>query len=185
MLRAGTAPAHVLGYSFAGTVAQLVAVRNPELVASLTLLSVPPVPGQAFRKTAGYGGLAAFVSHFIRGRGAAGIMLWGIRSNQNHAPAHRRQFVQDRLELTRRSSIDDICGLMRHTPDLGAQLRELDIPKLVAHGTHDLWAAKHHRALANRIGAEVVEYATGHSPCETTPHQLVRDMLRVIEARVE
>ena len=28
-----------------------------------------------------------------------------------------------------------------------------------------------------RIGAQVAVYETGHSPCETAPHQLVRDML--------
>lgn len=183
VLRAGGAPAHLLGYSFAGTVAQLVAVRNPELVASLTLLSTPPVSGQAFRKLASVGGLGAIVSRFCNARMSAGVFLWGVRRNINHAPEHRLEFVRKRLELTRRSSVDDIHGLMRHTPDLDAEVRALDIPKLVTFGSGDTWAPKHHYAFAQRIGAETAEYATGHSPCETTPHQLVRDMLRVVEGR--
>ncbi|HUG50826.1 MAG TPA: alpha/beta fold hydrolase, partial [Terrimesophilobacter sp.] len=35
-------PVHVLGYSFAATVAQITLSRRPDLVASLTLLSCPP-----------------------------------------------------------------------------------------------------------------------------------------------
>jgi phosphosulfolactate phosphohydrolase-like enzyme len=34
-----------------------------------------------------------------------------------------------------------------------------------------------HAAFAERIGAELAIYDTGHSPCETTPHQLTRDLL--------
>jgi len=182
VLRTGRTPAHVLGYSFAGTVAQLVAVRHPQLVASLTLLSTPPVSGQAFRKLASVHGLGAFVSHFTNAHQSAGIFLWGIRRNINHAPEHRLEFVQHRLKFTRRSSIDDMQGLMRRTPEVDAALRELGIPKLVAFGRHDTWAPKHHVAFAGRIGAEAIEYETGHSPCETTPHQLVRDMVRLIES---
>jgi len=181
VLTAGGTPAHVLGYSFAGTIAQLVAVRHPELVASLTLLSTPPVSGQVFRKLASVKGLGAFVSHFANDRQSAAVFLWGVRRNLQHAPEHRLEFVRHRLQFTRRSAIDDIHGLMRHTPDVEAEVRALDIPKLVAFGTHDTWSPRLHRAFAARIGAEAVEYPTGHSPCETTPHQLARDMVRVIE----
>ena len=42
-------PAHLLGYSFAGTIAEIVTVQRPELVRSLTLLATPPQPGNGFR----------------------------------------------------------------------------------------------------------------------------------------
>jgi hypothetical protein len=44
-------------------------------------------------------------------------------------------------------------------------------------GEHDLWPVTRHAAFAERIGAELAVYDTGHSPCETTPHQLTRDLL--------
>jgi len=181
VLRSGATPAHLLGYSFAGTIAQAAAVRHPELVASLTLLSTPPVSGQAFRRLASAGGLGALVSRFCTARMSAGIFLWGVRQNLAHAAGHRLSFVAKRLGFTRRQSVDDIHRLMRHTPDLDAGVRALGIPKLVAFGTHDTWAPRLHRAFAARIGAEAIEYRTGHSPCETTPHQLVRDLLRIAE----
>ncbi|MDR2997204.1 MAG: alpha/beta hydrolase, partial [Microbacterium sp.] len=49
LLERGGAPAHVLGYSFAGTVASAALVARPELFSSLTLLSAPPLAGQALR----------------------------------------------------------------------------------------------------------------------------------------
>lgn len=49
VLETGSRPVQVLGYSFAGTVAQRAMTSRPELFASLTLLSCPPEPGQAFR----------------------------------------------------------------------------------------------------------------------------------------
>lgn len=182
VLRAGRTPAHLLGYSFAGTVAQIAAVRHPELVASLTLLSVPPVSGHAFRKATGYYGLLSVASFVVGPRGSAGILAWGIRTNKNGVDEQRYRFVMDRLQVTRYSSVVDIFRLIRRTPELSDEVRALRIPKLVAFGTHDLWSGAAHRRFAERIGAEAAEYATGHSPCETAPHQLVRDMVRVIDA---
>jgi pimeloyl-ACP methyl ester carboxylesterase len=57
------------------------------------------------------------------------------------------------------------------------QLAASAIPKLVAVGSHDLWPLELHQQFAEAIGADLAIYQTGHSPCETTPHQLVRDML--------
>ncbi len=182
VLGAGRAPAHLLGYSFAGTVAQLAAVRHPELVASLTLLTVPPVSGHVFRKASGYYGLLSVVSMTVGPRGGAGILAWGIRTNKNHVDAQRHGFVMRRLEVTRWSSVVDIFRLMARTPDLADEVRALRIPKLVAFGSHDLWSSRAHRRYAARIGARTAEYPTGHSPCETAPHQLVRDMVRTIAA---
>lgn len=179
VLRAGRAPAHVLGYSFAGTVAQLAAVQRPELFASLTLLSSPPAVGQAFAKTKSVLGP---VSRVTDARAGAGLMTWGLRRNLNRVPEHRYEFVMDRLPHTRRQAIVDIVRLMRRTPDVRAAVAALDIPKLVAFGAHDLWPSKLHRRYAAAIGAEAIEYASGHSPCEDSPHQLARDMVRIIEA---
>lgn len=172
-LEAGTAPVHVLGYSFAGIVAQLAFARRPELFATLTLLGAPPQPGQAFRGVRWIGPL----SYVLTAHRIAALIIWGIVSNVNAVPPGRLALVRMRFRHTSRRSIDDIVRLMKHTPDLRAVLAEGGIPILVAVGSSDVWRSRLHRGLADSIGAELRVYRTGHSPCETTPHQLARDML--------
>jgi hypothetical protein len=78
--------------------------------------------------------------------------------------------------------MEDVITLMKRAPELRPQLRESPVPKLVAVGSHDLWPLELHRGFAERIGAELAVYPTGHSPCETTPHQLARDLLKLYAA---
>ena len=174
----GAAHAHVLGYSFAGTLAELALLERPDRFASLTLLSAPPEPGQAFRGVKRIGPISGLTSP----RQGAALMLWGIRNNLNRVPPRRLAFVRERFALTRRESVDDIIGLMMQTPDLLAELAASPVPKLVAVGEHDLWPRELHERFARQIGARFAVYPTGHSPCETAPHQLVRDMLALFGA---
>jgi pimeloyl-ACP methyl ester carboxylesterase len=171
-------PAHVLGYSFAGTIAQLAYAERPDLFRSLTLLSTPPQPGQGFR---GVKRLGPFTGLTTGGLGAA-LMIWGVRNNFTHVPPGRLAFVRDRFALTRRSAVADIISLMKRAPDLRPLLAAAQIPKLVAVGEHDLWPLGLHGAFAEAIGARVAIYRTGHSPCETAPHQLVRDLLSLYDS---
>lgn len=175
VLESGEGPAHVLGYSFAGTVAQIALSRRPELFASLTLLSCPPQPGQGFRGVKRIGP----ISHLTTGRVGASLMIWGLYRNYTHVPPGRQAFVEHRLNFTNRSSVADIIMLMKRSPDLRGTLNAWDGPKLVAVGEHDLWPLSLHAGFARRIGARLAVYRTGHSPCETTPNQLVRDMLEL------
>jgi pimeloyl-ACP methyl ester carboxylesterase len=168
----GAAHAHVLGYSFAGTVGGMALLERPDRFASLTLLSAPPEHGQAFRSVKRIGPISAVTSP----RQGAALMLWGIRNNLNRVPPRRLAFVRERFALTRRESVDDIIGLMMQTPDLRAGLAASLVPKLVAVGEHDLWPRELHARFAREIDARFAVYPTGHSPCETAPHQLVRDM---------
>jgi pimeloyl-ACP methyl ester carboxylesterase len=168
-------PAHLLGYSFAGIVAQLVTVSRPDLVRSLTLLTTPPDAGQAFRSVRWIGPL----SWFAGARAGAGLMIWGIVTNKNRVPPRRLEFVRRRMPQTRRSSVVDIVALMRHAPDVADALAALRIPSLVAVGDHDLWPLRRHARFAGRIRARLAVYRTGHSPCETAPHQLALDMLQL------
>lgn len=177
-LEDGVGPVHVLGYSFAGLVAQQVLVERPELFASLTLLSTPPAAGQVFRGVKRIGRFSAGASP----RTGAALLLWGIRNNLNRVPPRRIAFVRERFALTRRDSVNDIVGLMMTTPDVSRVVAALPIPKLVAVGEHDLWPTAEHAEYARAIGAELRLYPTGHSPCETTPHQLTRDMLAMFAA---
>lgn len=174
----GAGSAHVLGYSFAGTLAGLALLERPDRFASLTLLSSPPEPGQAFRGVKRIGALSGFTTP----RQGAALMLWGIRNNLNRVPPGRLAFVRERFALTRRDSVDDIIGLMMATPDVRAELAATPVPKLVAVGEHDLWPRELHERSARELGARFAAYPTGHSPCETAPHQLVRDMLALFDA---
>ena len=170
---AGTKPVHLLGYSFAGVVAQMITADHPELVSSLTLLTSPPMTGQVFRGVRFIGLPSRIVSYKV----CASLMLWGIRKNVNGVTPNRGKFVLDRLKVTNRTSVDDIIDLMRHTPDLTAQLRQSGIPILVATGDGDLYPVATYRKYAEQLGARLAVYRTGHSPCEITPNQLTADML--------
>ena len=173
----GAAPAHVLGYSFAGTVAQRALAERPDCFASLALLSTPPLAGQVFRGMKRIGPITGIASP---GQGAA-LMLWGIRNNLNRVPPRRLAFVRSRFAATRRESVVDIIGLMMHAPDLRRELAASPIPKLVAVGEHDIWPRRLHETFAREIGARLEVYTSGHSPCEQSPHQLARDLLALYE----
>ena len=177
VLESDPRPTHVLGYSYAGTVVQLAWRRRPELFASLTLLSAPPVPGDAMAAISHFG----WVSRVTPPALGAAFMISGLRLNYTKVPPLRQRFVLDRLRLTRRSSVVDIVGLMKRTPDVRAELAASALPLLVAVGEHDLWSTDLHRAAAEALGADLRVYPTGHSPCETTPDLLVRDMLALFE----
>lgn len=177
ILDGGRAPAHVLGYSFAGTVAAVAAARRPELVSTLTLLSTPPVPGQAFRGMKWVGWLAGRASPRV----SAATLLWGIRLNLAGGGRIRHDFMHARLRRTRLDSVRDIMMLMTDTPDVGEPLRTAGIPTLLAVGSRDLWPVRRHRAFAGDIGARLAVYRAGHGPCETAPHQLTADMLRLFD----
>lgn len=170
-------PSHVLGYSFAGNLAQETYVRRPELFRTLTLLSAPPVPGLAFRDIKRVGWMAPFTPPAL----GAWFMMTGIKRNWIPVPDDRLTFVNQRFELTRRQSVVDTIAHMRNTPNHRHALRQAPLPKLVAVGEHDLWSREVHSEFAEAIGAEFVVYPTGHSPCEFTPHQLAWDMLELFK----
>jgi pimeloyl-ACP methyl ester carboxylesterase len=173
LLESGVTPVHVLGYSFAGLVAELTLARRPDLFASLVLLTTPPGPGQTFRGVRWLGPVSGLVPpHTI-----ASLMIWGIVTNRNHTRPGRLALARLRFGYTQRSSIDQIMGLMKHTPDVRIALAASSVPKLIAVGDRDLWRLRQHRRFADQIGAELRVYPAGHSPCETTPHQLARDLL--------
>jgi pimeloyl-ACP methyl ester carboxylesterase len=177
VIAAGGSPVHLLGYSFAGTVAAIVATAHPQLVASLTLLSTPPMSGQAFRGVKVLGP----ISGLAPGQVGAALMIWGVRNNLNRAPQHRLEFVRRRFAHTRRRSVADIIDLMKHTPDLDAELAALPVPKLVVAGEHDLWSVEHHRRFAERIGAGMLVTAGGHSPSEDSPVELAKAIVALAD----
>jgi pimeloyl-ACP methyl ester carboxylesterase len=173
VLESAPQPAHVVGYSFAGIVAQVTLSLRPELFASLTLLSTPPLSGQGLRGIKRLGRASRFMPAPV----GAAIMYWAIRYNAAKVPHTRHEFVLRRLTLTNQYAVNDIIGLIKRTPDLRATLRDWPRPKLVAVGERDLFPSELQAALASDIGADFIVYPTGHSPCETMPHQLTADLV--------
>jgi len=172
-IESGSAPVHLVGYSFAGLVAELVAVHRPELVRSLGLLGPPPDSGQSFRTIPFLGPL----SRIARPGVAATLMRWGVVLNVLRVRPGRLRFVRHRFTTTRRDAHRDIMGLMMHTPDLEQPLAALGIPTLVAVGSRDLWPVRNHQRFAAAIGADFRVYSTGHSPCEDAPYELSADLI--------
>ncbi len=166
-------PAHVIGCSFAGEVAMQLVVRRREWVRSLTLVSAPPVPGNALARIRVIGPLG----RVIGARGAAGLMTWGVRWNLNRAPGPRYRLVNRRLRYTRTASVLDAMAAMMRVPDIEDKLLVSGIPMLVTTGHGDLWTTARHRAFALRIGAQVRVYGTGHSPMETVPREMAADLV--------
>jgi pimeloyl-ACP methyl ester carboxylesterase len=166
-------PAHVIGYSFAGEVAVQLVVRRREWVRSLTLVSAPPVPGNALAKVRIIGPLGRIVG----ARGAAGLMTWGVRWNLNRTTSARYRLVDHRLRSTRRQSVVDAVAAMMHVPDVEDKLLASGVPTLVVMGRGDLWTPARHRAFAARVGAQVRVYATGHAPVETMPREMAADLV--------
>jgi pimeloyl-ACP methyl ester carboxylesterase len=180
MLDAEEGAVHVVGYSFAAVVAQLAFAQRPEKFRSLTLISCPPEPGQSLRGVR----LAGWVSCWVNGRVGTALMIWGIRGNIARVAPQRLRFVRSRFALTRRASVVDIMGLMKHTPDLRRVLAAAALPKLVAVGEYDLWPLALHRDFAQSIGARIAVYRAGHSPSETSPYQISRDLIALFDATV-
>ena len=177
VLEQGSTPAHLVGHSFQGIVAQLVAVRRPDLVRSLTLLSSPPCVGDALGCVRAWGPLAAVVP--------AAAVAWtvrqGILRNVQHVPPGRQRFVTDRFRLTRTDAHAASMRLLRHVPDVRRSLRETGIPVLCAVGAQDLWPLELHRRYADDIGAAFSVHPGGHSPSETAPYELCGDMLALFD----
>jgi len=175
VIAAGPTPVHLVGYSYAGTVAALVASGHPGLVRSLTLLSSPPVSGQALRGFTVLGPL----SWLVPGRAVGRLMVAALHLSIDPRHPSRARFVRARFALTRADSVADVLTCMKRTPDLEASLRATGVPILVAAGTHDIWTARALRAHARRLGAMFRRVRGGHTVCETAPHQLTAALLEL------
>ena len=173
LLDADPGPTHLVGYSFEGIVASEVLVRRPGRLRSLTYLSTPPLTGNALR---GVRILGRF-SRFIAPQVPATLMWWGATANVNRTEPSRIRFVRHRFHRTKFRSLVDAMRVMMHVPDHDAELRASGVPFLVCAGHGDMWPMAQHEAFAERLGARLCTYDTGHRPSETAPSQFARDLL--------
>lgn len=163
------APAHVVGLSMGGGLAQELALARPELLASLTLLSTsparvlngipdlpPPQPHVAAAFGAGDGGPdwadpVAVGDHFVR---AEGLLGGTIPVDEERV----RRIAASVVERSSSPASADNHWLIEEGPTPDGDLSSIDVPTLVLHGSHDpLFPLPHGEALAAVIsGARLV-----------------------------
>ncbi|MER9575041.1 alpha/beta fold hydrolase [Mesorhizobium sp. M0189] len=178
----GIRKAHVVGMSMGGVIAQLVALKYPSRVTSLTVISSSPLgidtshlPGttEAYRKHSDEG---AKVDWSDRGQAVDFIVkdAYALTGTARSFDEQRtRAFVEqdyDRsggfLSATNHfmlKSGEDASGEDRSGQDWTGRLHEMKIPLLVIHGTDDpIFPVEHGAALADAVaGARLVRIESG------------------------
>ena len=133
--------AHVAGYSMGGTLAVLLALRHPDLVATLALSCASPCWGRRGRR------LVAEVFAGLGGLLAMEVFEWSIRrgcSRHRAEPEQRRQAA----DMTRRAHRPTMLRLYRELArcDLRPKLGRVRVPALVVGGARDWLAPPSHAA---------------------------------------
>jgi pimeloyl-ACP methyl ester carboxylesterase len=196
IMRLGLAPAHLVGISMGGMLVQQVAVRHPELVASLTLLSttpsgpgndengLPPMSSELSRafeqKPSGpdWTDRAAVQQHFVDGEHllAGGATVDDETVREVAGRAFDRSAPGSMASGANHYLVGD-----SDDPIARSELAGIGVPTLVIHGERDpLFPIGHGEALAREIpGARLVRVADlGHSvPPARTWDQLVPAIL--------
>lgn len=177
----GVERAHLVGVSMGGMISQVVATSSPERVASLTLLSTTP-------------GLDASLSP------SDDSVFAGVDDSANAedlAVAFGRaltgsRYPFDELEYRRYLNADDLRGtnpnsghrqVVPASPSRVAELKRLETPTLVVHGTEDpIFPFDHGKALATAIpGATLIKWeGVGHE----IPTSLVPELARLINEHI-
>lgn len=159
------APAHILGFSIGGRIAQYIALEAPELIQSLVLA------GADAGRTGGRGGFSFEVVLSLAEHGYDGFFL----DHLNHpfpftdefrtTQQHKVKALADTINARRppaRSYLRHILARVGH--NVGERVREIRVPTLVMVGAEDTEArgggnhVEHAKALAAAIpGAELVE----------------------------
>ncbi|MFK7603778.1 alpha/beta fold hydrolase [Deinococcus sp. SM5_A1] len=176
------APAHVVGISMGGFIALNLAVRWPELVQSLTLVSTSA--GGASHVGPDEAGLDALRPDFTLSPGQRARRTYGLIMAPGFLDAHPeaadaiaanadyRPLTPERYARQFRST---------RTHDVTGELSKLLVPTLVVHGDADpLVRYENGQHLAAHIpGAEFITYpGTGHIPIVERAEEFSRDVLR-------
>jgi pimeloyl-ACP methyl ester carboxylesterase len=153
----GLAPVHLVGLSMGGGLAQILAARHPERVATLTLMSTTPVsgaealppPDERFTSAAtppapDWGNRAATVDYLLAG-------LASFAGDLGVDEPRARQVIARMVDRTADVAASQTNHWMLDSAD-AEDLPGITVPTLVVHGTADpLLPVAHGEALARRI----------------------------------
>jgi len=152
--------AHVVGMSLGGLIAQLLALRDPSRVQSLTLIAAEPLGGEPVQAE---GPSASFLKHFATmedvdwndANSARAFLRHIAVLSASSARGYDQVLTEDRIdrELARASNMhaafnhaDVACDLDRWN------LRDVRVPTLVIHGAHDsIVPLANGKAIARRV----------------------------------
>ena len=185
LLRAlGAAPAHVVGISMGGMVAQNVAVRHPDVVASLVLVAttaggathVPPTP-EAQALLTPPPGLEPGERAKLTYRVICAPGWLDAHPDEAEVVAHAARY----RPASGPSYLRQLGAAMSH--DVTPHIARLSVPTLVVHGDLDpLVRVENGRHLAASIpGARYIEYpGTGHIPIMERATEFNSDVLNFL-----
>jgi pimeloyl-ACP methyl ester carboxylesterase len=172
----GGPPVHLLGHSLGTIVAQRVAERRPELLASLILISAAPT-------TAGHTGLEEMRADVA---GFSGKVprdyATGFQASTAHRPLPPEQldtFVDESMKLSLDTWKGAIDGLLADA----AEAHPIRVPTLSIWGARDsVFDAAAQHALAKKIPGLVRAHydEVGHAPHWETPAEVAGDIARFI-----
>ncbi|MEW6420180.1 MAG: alpha/beta hydrolase [Deinococcota bacterium] len=181
------APAFVVGLSMGGMVAQQLALRHPELVRGLVLVSTTPGGAEATPATE-RGRAALFLPADMEPQERARQALT-LMTHEGFAAAHpealdRAAANAVRHPMSAESFKRQFRAIRAH--DTTADLARLTVPTLVLHGEQDdLIPLPNAERLAEGIsGAELRVYPnTGHMPHLERPAKFLRDLRGFLKAQ--
>jgi pimeloyl-ACP methyl ester carboxylesterase len=167
-------PAHLIGHCLGGFVARSVALAQPGLARSLTLLACGPSMRER-KHEAMLSGLAQ-----LHANGGT-MMLWPlVRRLLPEDDTIMREFWHAKLATMNPHWVTGVAKSMADEPDRSGELASARIPSLVVHGKRDrrLWSAAAYADMARRLraGHVIIERAS-HSPNMEQPGPLAAELL--------
>ncbi|GMA17147.1 alpha/beta hydrolase (plasmid) [Deinococcus metallilatus] len=180
------APAFVVGLSMGGMVAQHLALRHPELVRGLVLVSTTP-GGAASTPATERGRAALFLPADMEAQERARQALT-LMTHQGFTEAHPEALDEAAAQAARHPmSAESFKRQFRaiRVHDVAADLARITVPTLVLHGEQDdlIPLPNAERLVAGVPDAELRVYpGTGHMPHLERPAEFLRDLRGFLEA---
>jgi len=182
----GDGPVHLVGHSFGGLVGRSAVLQDPTKFRSLVLMDSGP---------AGLTGPRAAVLPLMRAILLEGGLeaVWdaaeAISSPDPRKPvptAEAKAFLRTRMLAGSPAALLAMAEALTGEPDRCAELKQIDLPKLVMYGENDdAWSPAAQDEMATRIDAAVIVIpAAFHSPAAENPEltvQVLRDFLAAVD----
>jgi len=173
------APVHLVGHSFGGLVARAAVIERPTAFASLTLLDSGPAALPEGPRLQ----MMRFLSPLLAEGGL--VQVWDAMQQVDNHPRVLPVTPAMQAFLRRRFLSSSAVGLaamgdaLREEPDRVETLAAAGVPVLVAYGeADDAWSPSDQLAMAERLGAAVVEVPGAmHSPAQEAPAPTARGLL--------